>query len=131
MACPHIPTPDIEIRIDRIERVIRERLGHPFQAALPSAPLSEPPSAEPTLLSSDLLARLRASLSSLERAGATIGAIPQGYPLWATLIIRAVSALLPWYTRSLHAYSRASTEAIAATLALLEDADRRSRESVR
>jgi hypothetical protein len=83
------------------------------------------------MFSSVLLARLRASLSGLSTAGGALGAIPEGYPLWANLIIRGVSALLPWYTRSLHAYARAVSETATVTAAVLEDAERRSREMAR
>lgn len=131
MACPTLPTLDSEARLDAIESALRCALGHP-QRIVCREPRFERQDCEPEeFFSSALLARLRTSLSGLSAAGASLGAIPEGYPLWAAWIIRGVSALLPWYTRSLHAYATAVSETATVTVAVLEDAERRSRESAR
>ncbi|HNY39238.1 MAG TPA: hypothetical protein PKJ41_02540 [Bryobacteraceae bacterium] len=83
------------------------------------------------IFSSPLLDRLRHSLDALSAAGARMGSAPEGYPLWASLVIRGVAALLPWYTRSLHAYARAVSETAEVTAAILDDAERRAREEAR
>jgi hypothetical protein len=130
MACPTLPTHNCEERIDQIESVLRRALGHPQCAPSRQQPKDDGPSPE-QLFSSPLMARLRVSLDALSSAGTRLGAMPEGYPLWAALVIRGVSALLPWYTRSLHAYARAVAETATVTAAILEDAERRAREAAR
>lgn len=132
MACPTLPICESETRIDQIELAIRRALRHPAPV-IPRAPsLQDVGEAPPErLFSSHLLERLRDSIEALSGAGLRLGSIPSGYPLWASLIIRCVSGLLPWYTRSLHAYARAVMETAAVTAAVLEDAERRARESGR
>jgi hypothetical protein len=131
MACPTTVTPGCEARIARVEESLRRALGHP--AVRRTAKLEAVPArpAADALFSADLLAELRASIDALSAAAAGLGERPQGYPLWADLIIRAVSALLPWYTRSLKAYAKAAAGTAAATAALIEDAERRAKEASR
>ena len=131
MACPTSVTPGYETKITQIEESVLRALGHPAgrrAAQLESVPARPVPD---TLFSAELLSHLKASIHSLSAAGSALGERPQGYPLWADLIIRAVAALLPWYTRSLKAYAKAACETAAATAALIEDAERRAKESVR
>ena len=131
MACPTLPTLDSEARLDSIESALRCALGHPQRGVCKDLRLEREDSSPEEMFSNALLTRLRASLSGLSTAGAALGAIPEGYPRWVTLIIRCVSALLPWYTRSLHAYAGAVAETATVTAAVLEDAERRSRELAR
>jgi hypothetical protein len=49
----------------------------------------------------------------LQREAALIGSIPQNYPRHVDLIMRGVSALLPWYTRPLREYGWKTSRAIA------------------
>ena len=131
MACPTSVTPGLEARLTQIEDSVRRALGHPSKRratlleAVPSRPAAD------TLFSSELLSQLKASIHSLSAAASALGERPRGYPLWADLVIRAVAALLPWYTRSLKAYARAAAGTASATAALIEDAERRARESAR
>ncbi len=131
MACPKLPTLDSEARLDSIESALRCALGHPQRNVCKEPRLEREECPPEEMFSSALLARLRASLSGLSTAGGALGAIPEGYPLWANFVIRGVSALLPWYTRSLHAYAKAVSETATVTAAVLEDAERRSRELAR
>jgi hypothetical protein len=131
MACPTSVTPGYEARLTQIEDSVRRALGHPSgrRAALLEAVPSRPTAN--ALFSSELLSHLKASIHSLSAAASALGERPQGYPLWADLVIRAVAALLPWYTRSLKAYACAVGDTASATAALIEDAERRARESAR
>lgn len=131
MACPTSVTPGYELRIVHIEESVRRALGHPGArraAQLDSDAVRSSPDA---LFSSDLLSNLKASIHSMSAAASALGERPQGYPIWADLAIRAVATFLPWYTRSLKAHAKAVGETAAATAALIEDAERRARESVR
>lgn len=132
MACPTLPVSDSEERIDQIELAIRRALHHPSLAnsTAPAPRDSHEPLPE-KLFSTLLLDRLRSSIEALSQAAARMGSTPEGYPWWASLIIGGVSRLLPWYTRSLHAYARAVMETAAATAAVLEDAERKARETGR
>ena len=131
MACQTSATPGCETRIVQIEESVRRALGHPVarRAAQLESCASRPVS--DALFSSDLLSNLKASIHSMSAAASALGERPQGYPLWANLVIRAVAALLPWYTRNLKAYAKTVGDTAAATEALIEDAERRARESAR
>jgi|GEM_PF-2195133 len=131
MACRTNPSMDCEGRIDAIESALSRALGHPRREPLP---VRQPGPSEPSpeqLFSSPLLDQLKASIERLSAAGGRLGAMPEGYPLWASLIIRGISALLPWYTRSLHDYAREVSAMAELTAALLDDAERRARDEAR
>lgn len=131
MACRTNPSLDCEPRVDSIEQALGRALGHPRRTL---SPVRQSGAAEPSperLLSGPLLAQLKASIERLSAAGGRLGATPEGYPLWVSLIIRGVSALLPWYTRSLHAYAKEVSAVAELTVALLEDAERRAKDGAR
>jgi hypothetical protein len=115
--------------LDRLERALTRRLGHPVpaEAPPPSRPDRGTPPRPAGLFDPSQLAALRQALESLRSAGETIGAIPPGYPWWATTVIRAVAALLPWYTRPLRRHAALSTEILGGALALLSEAESRAR----
>jgi hypothetical protein len=60
-----------------------------------------------------LLAQLRHRLLEMERAARSIGTVPQGYPLHVRVVIRAIAALLPWYTRPLRHFAQISADTCA------------------
>ncbi|MBA3973003.1 MAG: hypothetical protein C0504_02145 [Candidatus Solibacter sp.] len=131
MACPTTVTPGCDAKIVQIEESVRRALGHPGghgTSRLDSGPSRPSPG---VLFSAELISNLKASVNCLSAAACALGERPRGYPLWADLAIRSVAALLPWYTRSLKAYARAVGDTAAATAALIEDAERRARESAR
>jgi hypothetical protein len=115
----------------QIEDSVRRALGHPSARRATQLEAVPPRSAADALFSAELLSHLKASIHSLSAAASALGERPHGYPLWADLVIRAVAALLPWYTRSLKAYAHAVGGTAAATAALIEDAERRARETAR
>ena len=131
MACPTLPNLSHEARIDAIEAGLRHALGHPPRGAGRKQRLEREESPRDALFSSALIEQLRASVGAMSAAGAALGAVPAGYPLWATLVIRSVSALLPWYTRSLRAFARAVSDTAVTAAAVIEDAERRAREAGR
>lgn len=45
--------------------------------------------------------RLRQALVELRHRTAAVGSLPQGYPRYVDIVIRGISALLPWYTRTI------------------------------
>lgn len=51
------------------------------------------------------LERLRNRVAGLQHAAARVGRIPENYPRHTNLIMRAVAALLPWYTRPIQEFS--------------------------
>lgn len=131
MACPTTVTPGCESKLAQIEESVRRALGHPAGRRAPQPDAGTSRCGPDALFSAELLSNLKDSISSLSSAASALGERPQGYPLWADLVIRTVAALLPWYTRSLKAYARAAAETAAATAALIEDAEHRAKESAR
>jgi hypothetical protein len=60
---------------------------------------------------------LRRRIAELRSMAECVGAMPVGYPFHARIIIRIISALLPWYTRSLREFD----VAVVDTIRLLAD----------
>ena len=54
--------------------------------------------------------RLRQAISALREDAARIGSTPVGYPKHISLVIRTISALLPWYTRTLVQFGRQTVD---------------------
>jgi hypothetical protein len=88
------------LSVENLEGKIRHALGLP---EWPSE--SARPAVAPETDSSGTLRQLRQELAALQRAAAAIGQVPQGYPRHLDLIMRAISALLPWYTRPLREWA--------------------------
>ena len=81
---------------------IQAYLGQPAMPA--SLPTAETP--VPIPLPSLDLTRLAKLAEALKWEASQVGTIPLGYPLWVTLVIKAIHRLLPWYTRPLQNFSR-------------------------
>jgi hypothetical protein len=119
----------VALFLDRLERALIRHLGHPVPAEAPPPPRTCPgaPPRPAGLFDPSQLAALRQALESLRAAGEAIGAVPPGYPWWAVAIIRAVAALLPWYTRPLRRYAALSSDILGGALALMSEAESRAR----
>src|SRR5580765_6126944 len=70
-------------------------------------------------LSSGDLASLNLLVIELQREAISIGSIPPNYPLHVDLIMRAVSVLLPWYTRPLREHCQKTSRAIASLVEVI------------
>jgi hypothetical protein len=57
---------------------------------------------------------LRKLIAELERDASLVGSVPANYPPHVDFIMKAISALLPWYTRSLRANSQKTAFVLAA-----------------
>lgn len=79
-----------------LEQNLLRHLGVQFQGLARLEP-PVPAGANCELL--QLTSKLRESCAELCRITASVGSIPVGYPWHLNLIMRAISALLPWYTR--------------------------------
>jgi hypothetical protein len=71
------------------------------------------PSAAANLKGVDLR-KLNKLILELQRDATLIGTIPQNYPRHIDLMMKGVSALLPWYTRPLREHGKKTSRAIAA-----------------
>jgi len=58
------------------------------------------------------LRELRVELFELRKEAALIGAIPQHYPRHIVSIMKAISALLPWYTRPIVQFAQRTSRII-------------------
>jgi hypothetical protein len=65
------------------------------------------------------LERLRVAVSELERSVASIGEIPNGYPKHIHLVMKIISAVIPWYTRNLIRFGQQTTQTARAILEAL------------
>lgn len=79
-------------------------------------------------MASPALEHLRGALSELEYRASRIGQVPVGYPRHLNLIMRCISALLPWYTRSLRDFSCASVDTCRLLARQLEEVERERRD---
>lgn len=71
--------------------------------------------------------RLRHVVWELRQKAAKIGKIPSGYPRHIDLVMRLISALLPWYTRSLVQFGRQTAEAVRVIAEAVEQLAQRQR----
>lgn len=67
------------------------------------------------------LERLRHAVSELKQDAARIGTVPPGYPRHINLIMRAISALLPWYTRNLAQFGQRASHTVELLADVLEE----------
>ena len=67
------------------------------------------------------LARLRFLVRELEQGASRIGRMPAGYPRHVTLIMRLISAALPWYTRPLVELGQKSSQTLREVSQVLEE----------
>ena len=74
---------------------------------------------------------LRKAIRDLEQSAAGVGVLPANYPMHLRPVMRAIHALLPWYTRPLQQHA-ANTVAVARALeAVLESLESRFTETPR
>jgi hypothetical protein len=108
---------------------IQRRLYCELQIPFPSEPTpgeitasrKGPPfvSASPALI--EKLNRLRSEVKEVGMQASRIGVMPPNYPLYATLVMRLVSALLPWYTRPIREFGERAARTACQTLDILEE----------
>jgi hypothetical protein len=65
--------------------------------------------------------RLKHELFELQQEAGRIGKIPFHYPRHIVLIMRAISALLPWYTRPIADFSQRTSRTAEAISGLLDE----------
>lgn len=65
--------------------------------------------------------RLKRELFELQQEAGRIGKIPVHYPRHIVLIMRAISALLPWYTRPIAEFSHRTSRTAEAISSLLDE----------
>lgn len=59
-------------------------------------------------------------ITELRRRAAVVGQIPRDYPGLVTLVMRTISALLPWYTRPLREFAATTTDALSVLSRLVD-----------
>ena len=67
------------------------------------------------------LRELRRELFELHREAARIGKLPEHYPRHVVLVMKAISALLPWYTRPLAHFGHRAARTAEAIARLLDE----------
>lgn len=99
----------------------------PIADLLPAQPDSRPAAAGRADLVSlsvrqrKALERLRQAVWELRQDAARIGRIPPGYPRHIDLVMRVISALLPWYTRNLVQFGQRTSQAFQVMAEVLEE----------
>lgn len=72
--------------------------------------------------------RLRRAMRELEEGVARVGELPRDYPMHLNLLMRAIHALLPWYTRPLRQHAEHTVAVAKAIEAILEELEARQSE---
>lgn len=104
-----------------------EQIRH--QLHIPQAGDAVAPSAQSPRASGEAWHRLRAAIRELEESAGQVGVLPENYPKHLKPVMRAIHALLPWYTRPLQRHA-ANTVAVARAMeAALEALETRERET--
>ncbi len=84
-----------------IEVHLRRALGLPATRVAPLAGGSTSATRSKAFTHHPDFDRLRQALVELRHRTAAVGTLPQGYPRHVDFVIRGISALLPWYTRTI------------------------------
>ncbi|MDZ7638213.1 MAG: hypothetical protein U5J83_08190 [Bryobacterales bacterium] len=63
--------------------------------------------------------KLRKAIRDLEESAAQVGEMPRNYPMHLNLVIRAMHAMMPWYTRPLRHHAEQSVAVARAMEAVL------------
>ncbi len=99
------------ITISELESRLRVHLGQPVPARSVVDSHSVRGNAQ--------LTRLREALQLLKKDAERVGQVPCGYPRHLDLIMKAISALLPWYTRTIAQFAKRTTEALEIALGVV------------
>lgn len=67
------------------------------------------------------LLKVKRQLKVLREHAEELGRMPAGYPLHVRVVMSAVSALLPWYTRSLRQFGAQTTQTVEEIAGCLEE----------
>ncbi len=106
-----------------LEIKLLEYLRVPLAGLTQPEPASEPrPGADGVVGRAE---RLRQAVWELRQDAAAIGTIPSGYPRHIEFVMRAISALLPWYTRNLVRFGQRTAETVELIAETVEEALRR------
>ncbi|SRR5579883_3482666 len=108
-------SPAMAIGGDDLEARLHVYLGIPMGDREP-----EDGSGEFTRQWASLIYDLRAELVALRSESERIGRIPPDYPRHVNWVMRAISVLLPWYTRPLVNFGRRAVSTAELTLELLD-----------
>ena len=100
------------MNIKDLEAGIQRHLGFPDPGGKP-APIA--------IISRQSLLAMRAKLRSLRYHSEQIGKLPVGYPMPIHVIMKFISAFLPWYTRPLREFGEHTTQTLEAMALALEE----------
>jgi hypothetical protein len=96
---------------------LRRDLEIPESGAVPLA------SHNPAIRDQEVWYRLRRAIRELEEGAGRVGELPRDYPMHLSLVMRAIHALLPWYTRPLRQHAEHTVAVVKAMEAILERLD--------
>lgn len=101
-----------EVDIAQLEQNLQAHLGlpRPGGAAAVRVKVSRQP-----------LLRVKRQIRTLRENAEQLGQLPVGYPFHVHAIMKIVSALLPWYTRSIRQFGMQTTQTIEEIAASLEE----------
>ena len=106
------------ISIEELEKRLEAGIGMPPGSAEETGASSV---ADSLMVVSMHIGNCREIVQDLRVQADRIGTIPSSYPWHVDLIMRVISALIPWYTRPLHQFAMRTTEAIEVFLQSIAD----------
>lgn len=98
--------------ISELESRLYQHLKIPLGGSGPQSNDSERLPVPPPAAGPEGVERIRRALWDLRQDAARLGTIPAGYPRHIDLIMKVISALLPWYTRSLVQFGQRTVETL-------------------
>ena len=101
------------IPIDELEARLSQYLGQPASGMSRREASS--------ISSVNYLIHVREALRALRQDAERVGQIPLNYPRHVDMVMKTISALLPWYTRSLSQFASRTTETLRIVIDALED----------
>ena len=114
-----MPCLDCSPAIADLEARLYDYLGIPLPPP-GSAPVQTPAGPLPARMTA-VLRELRREVFELQQESARIGKLPDRYPRHIVLIMKTISALLPWYTRPIAHFSQRAARTADAIARLLDE----------
>jgi hypothetical protein len=115
-----VPTPiDPEFGLADLEARLYQHLNIPVPFWAPHAPGSAADAPPDDV--GKAVRRLKHELFELQQEAGRIGKIPLHYPRHIVLVMKAISALLPWYTRPIVDFSQRTSRTADALASLVDE----------
>lgn len=113
-------TPSDKLSLESLEESLCRSLGIPVRYRVPETGKQDGTAAPAYAELARTLSRLSREARGLRDEASRIGFVPLHYPRHVVIVMKAISALLPWYTRPISTFGSHCADTISEVTAALE-----------